>query len=163
MDQVRSVNRLAPETSWTVVTEAPLKGMTLAREAGTVFAWDETDQLYQLDLNGEYRSVARAPGKVIAAAVSDDGSRIALLGEGARLWLLDADLGVVADRQAPPDPLALAIDPHGRYVVVSSRMCVNYFYTRYARPAGKFETLQPLAFLAFVASRPLLIGTRLTG
>ena len=132
------------------MTEAPLKGLGLAREAGTVFAWDEADRLYQIDLKGEYRSVSRAPGKVTAAAVSDDGSRIALLGEGSRLWLLDADLNVVAERQGPPDPLALAIDPHGRYVAVSSRLSVNHFYNRYGKPAGKFETPQPLAFLAFV-------------
>ncbi|MCA1685741.1 MAG: hypothetical protein LC745_07085 [Planctomycetia bacterium] len=141
-----------------MVTEAPLKGLGLAREAGTVFAWDDADRLYQLDLKGEYRSVARAPGKVTAASVSDDGSRIALLGEGSRLWLLDADLGVVAERQAPPDPVALAVDPHGRYVVVSSRLSTNHFYNRFGKPAGRFETLQPLSFFAFVSTRPLLIG-----
>jgi len=154
----RQPTRLEPETAWTVVTEAPLKGMALAREAGSVFAWDEADQLYQLDLKGQYRSVTRAPAKVIAAAVSDDGSLIALLGPGGRLWLLDADLNVMVERQAPPDPLALAVDPHGVYVVVSSRLSVNHVYNRYGKPAGKFETHQPLAFLAFVASRPLLIG-----
>jgi hypothetical protein len=154
----RQSTRLEPEPAWTVVTEAPLKGLGLAREAGTVFAWDETDQLYLLDLKGEFRSVARAPGKVVAATVSDDGSRVAILGEGARLWLLDADLGMVAERPAPPDPLALAIDPHGRYLVVSSRLSFNQFYTRFGKPAGRFDTLQPLACLAFVASRAMLIG-----
>lgn len=154
----RQSTRLEPETAWTVLTEAPLKGLSLAREAGTIFAWDENDQLYLLNLDGEHRSVSQAPGKVVAGAVSDDGSRIALLGEKSALWLLDADLGVVADRPAPPEPLAVAIDPHGRYLLVSSRVCVNQFYTRHGRPAGRFETLQPLAHLAFVPARPFLLA-----
>ncbi len=154
----RPSNRLDPETSWTVVTEAPLKGLGLAREAGTIFAWDEADRIYQIDLKGEYLSVSRAPGKVSAAVVSDDGSRIALLGSGNRLWLLDADLNIVAERQAPADPLALAIDPHGDYAVVSSKLGTTHFYNRFGKAAGKFETIQPLAFLTFAASRPLLIG-----
>ncbi len=155
----RQSSRLEPHISWTVLTEAPLKGLALAREAGTILAWDEADQLYLLDLRGDYRSVTRAPaGKVIAATISDDGSRIAMVTVGPRLWLLDADLGIVAERAAPPDPMALAIDPHGRYVVVSSRMGTNHFFTCHGKPAGKFETLQPLAFLTFVASRPFLIA-----
>ena len=156
-------NKLEPGVAWTVLTEAPLKGLGLAREAGTVFAWDEAEQLYLLDLRGEHRSVARAPGKVNSAVVSDDGSRIALLGEGGRLWLLDGDLGVVAQRQAPPDPLALAIDPHGRYVLVTSRLGTSHFYNRFGKPAGRFETTQPLAFVAFVPAKPLLIGSAAYG
>jgi hypothetical protein len=159
----RSSTRLDPETAWTVVTEAPLKGLGLAREAGSVFAWDEAGQLYLLDLRGDFRSVARAPGNVVAAAVSDDGSRIALLGEGSRLWLLDADLGVVAERQGPPESTALAIDPHGRYVILASRLSVNHVYNRFGRPAGKFSTLQPLAFLAFVPAAPKLVGAAAYG
>jgi hypothetical protein len=153
----RTTSRLEPETAWTVMTEAPLKGLGLAREAGTVLAWDETDQLYLINLGGEYCSVARAPGKVLSAAISDDGSRVAILGEGPRLRLLDADLGVVADRPAPPDPLAMAIDPHGRFVVISSRLGMSNFYNRFGKPAGRFDAVTPLAFLVFLADQPILI------
>lgn len=146
-----------------MLTEAPLKGLGFAREAGAVFAWDETDQLYVIDLKGGFRSVARSPGKVVAAAVSDDGSRVAVLGEGSKLWLFDADLGVVAERPAPPDPLALAIDPHGRYLVVSSRMSVNHVYNRFGKPAGRFDSLQPLAYMAFLPGQPLLLGAAAHG
>lgn len=145
------------------MTEAPLKGLALAREAGSVLAWDEADRLYLLDLRGGYRSVARSPGKVVAASVSDDGSRVALLGEGSRLWLLDADLGVVAERQGPPESIALAIDPHGRFVVVGSRLSVNHVYNRFGKPAGKFSSLQPLAFLAFVPGEATLVAAAAYG
>jgi len=159
----RPTTRIEPWVSWSVLTDGPLKGLGLAREAGLVFAWDEAERLYLIDLAGGYRSVATAPGRVTAAAVSDDGSRVAVLGEGARLWLLDGDLGLIADRAAPPDPLALAIDPHGRYVVVSGRAGANHVYNRHGRSAGKFESFQPLAHLAFVAGRPLLIASAAHG
>jgi len=154
----RSAARFEPWTAWTVLTEAPLKGMGFAREAGNVFAWDEADQLYLIDRRGEFRSVARAPGKVEAAVVSDDGSRVILLGEGSRLWVLDGDLGVISERQGPPEAAAMAIDAHGNYVAVSSKMGVTHVYNRHGKPSGRFETLQPLAHMAFVPGRAILIG-----
>src|SRR4051812_49971229 len=93
----RQQTRLEPAPAWTVLTDAPLKGLALAREAGTILAWDERGQLYLLDLRGEHRSVGRAPGKVVAGDISDSGSLIALLGEGSRLWLYGPDLEMVAD------------------------------------------------------------------
>jgi hypothetical protein len=159
----RQSSRLEPEPAWNVLTEGPLKGLGLAREAGAILAWDDADQLYLIDLRGEFRSVARAPGKVIGAVCSDDGSRIALLGVGNRFWLLDADLGVIAERSAPPDPVAIAIDPHGRYVLITSRMGFNQFYNRHAKPAGRFEAHQPLAFVAFIPDRPILIAAAAYG
>ncbi len=154
----RPTTRLQPATAWTVVTDAPLKGLALAREAGAVFAWDEADQLYRIDASGQFQSVARAPGKIVAAAISDDGSLVAVLGEGARLWLLDGDFELAYERPTISDPLALAIDPHGRYVAVSSRINLVQFYTRHAKAAGKFETKQPMSSLVFVPDKPFLLG-----
>ena len=160
---VRTSTRLDPQTAWTVVTESPLQGFGLAREAGSVFAWDDGGQLYRLDLRGEFRAVARSPGKVIAAAISDDGSRIAILGEGSRLWLLDGDLGVVAERAGPYGAAALAIDPHGRFLVVASKSGTNQVFNRFGKLAGKFETIVPLAFLTFVPSAPRLVAAAAYG
>ena len=156
---VRSANRIDPSTAWTVVTDAPLKGMVLAREAGAVFAWDESDQLYRIDSFGQFQSVAKAPGKILHGAVSDDGSLVALLGEGSNLWLLDGDFELTYERSAIADPLAVAVDPHGRYVAVSSRMNLVQLYSKHARASGKFETRQPLSSLQFIPDRPFLIGT----
>jgi hypothetical protein len=149
---------LEPAPAWTVLTDSPLRGLALAREAATILAWDEGEQVYLLDTHGRHRSVSRCPGRILAAAISDDGRLIALLVEGSRLLWLSADLEPIADRSAPPDAQALAVDPHGRYVLVATRLSVNHFYTRYGRPAGKFETRQPLAQLAFVPDRPFLLG-----
>jgi hypothetical protein len=37
----RQQSRLDPAPAWTVLTDAPLKGLALAREAGLILAWDE--------------------------------------------------------------------------------------------------------------------------
>src|SRR5438270_13133344 len=98
----RPSSRLEPSPAWTVLTDSPLKGLALAREAATILAWDEGNQLYLLDTRGQHRSVSRAPGRIQAATISDDGSLVALLVEGSRLLLLSADLEPVSDRTAPP-------------------------------------------------------------
>ncbi|WP_199756767.1 hypothetical protein [Tautonia sociabilis] len=150
--------RMQPSLAWTVVTDAPLKGLGLMREAGRIVVWDEADGLALFDAFGERIWASRAPGPIVAGAVSDDGSLVALLGEPRRLWLFGPELELIADREAVADPLGLAVDPHGRYVAVSSRMAQTHLYTRFGRKSGEFETLQPLAHVAFVPSEPRLIG-----
>jgi hypothetical protein len=155
--------KLDPVPAWTVLTDAPLKGLSLAREAGVILAWDERDQLYLLDLEGRHRAVSRAAERIVAGAISDDGSLVALLGAGPRLWLLRPDLSPIAERPAPPEATSLAVDPHGRYVAVASRIGLTQFTTRHGRGAGRFETKQAIQHLAFVPNRPFLIGAATHG
>lgn len=150
--------QMQPSLAWTVVTDAPLKGLGLMREAGRIITWDEVDGLVMSDLNGERIWAVRAPGAIQEGAVSDDGSLVALLGESRRLWLFGPELELIADRETVADPLAIAVDPHGRFVAVSSRRDQTHLYTRYGRKAGEFETMQPLAHLVFVPSQPKLLG-----
>src|SRR6516162_2081915 len=95
----RPSSRIDPEAVWTVVTESPLKGLALAREAGTILAWDEGNQLYLLNVQGESLSTSRVPNRIQAGAISDEGSLIALLTEAeeAGLLLLSADFDVQSE------------------------------------------------------------------
>ena len=70
---------------------------------------------------------------------------------------------MAVDRQGPPEASSLAIDPHGRYVAVASRLGLTQIYNRHGRPAGRFETRQPMAHLCFVPDRPLLLGAAAYG
>jgi len=140
------------------MTDAPLKGMALAREAGVVFAWDEADQLYRINARGEFQSVARAPGRIVAAAISDDGSVVGLLGEGSKLWVMDGDFTLLHERNSIADALSIAIDPHGRYFAVGSKLSVVQFYSTHAKLAGRLETKQPLSSLLFIPNQPFLVG-----
>jgi len=159
----RKSARLEPSLAWTILTDAPLQGLALAREAGMIFAWDEGDQLYVIDANGERRSASRAPDRIIAGAISDNGALVALLGKGPRLWLLSADLEPIVDRPAPSDPSALAVDPHGLYVAVASKLDFTQFYNRHGRQAGRFETRQALANICFLPGQPFLLATAAYG
>lgn len=154
----RSSVRLNPAVSWTVVADAPLAGLCLAREPRRILAWDDTDHVLLLDDAGERIHEGPAPGKILAAALSDDGSLAVLLAAGPRLVFLNSELEPIADRPAPNDPLGLAVDPHGRYVAVSSKTNETRLFTRHGRPAGEFETHQAVAHLRFLADRPRIIA-----
>src|SRR6516162_9145716 len=92
----RASTRLEPNIAWTVVTDSPLKGLSFAREAGAILAWDAGNQLYLLNVQGESLSFSRVPNRVNSAAISDDGSLIALLvePEDSGLLLLNADFEI---------------------------------------------------------------------
>lgn len=149
---------LRPEVTWTVATDAPLRGFRLAREAVRLFAWDEANNLYLFDQLGRRTWASRAEGRVRHAAISDDGDLIAVLVDPRRIWLLDAELELQADRETPPDPVSVAVDPHGRFAVVTSQGTRSQIFNRHGKPVGQIETLQPLAHAAFIPDRPILIG-----
>src|SRR4051812_46996884 len=99
-EPARRPSRMEPQPAWTVVTDAPLRGLALAREAGLILAWDEGDHLDLLGLDGDRRAGTRAPGRIVTAAIADDGSLVALVGDRGQLWLLGDDLGLIAERHA---------------------------------------------------------------
>jgi len=157
-DGPRTSARLDPAISWTVLTDAPLLGMALARESGLVLAWDDASHVYLLDASGDRRYETRAPDRIVSAAISDDGNLVAVLLPRSRLLLLGPELEPVADRQGPPDATNLAIDPHGRFVAVGSKLPETALFTRHGKSSAKIETRQPLAHLAFVPGVPMLLG-----
>jgi hypothetical protein len=161
----KQTTRLDPTTAWTVVTDSPLKGVSYAREAGAILAWDDGNQLYLLDMHGETLSTSRVPNPIVAGAISDEGSLIALLceAEDAGLLLLSADFDVQAERPAPSEATFLTIDPHGRYVAVGTRFNTLHLINRYGKPAGRLETMEPLSHLCFIPGRPIAIGAAAFG
>ncbi|MGO9916854.1 MAG: hypothetical protein ACLQIB_19415 [Isosphaeraceae bacterium] len=161
----RPSTRLEPEAAWTLVTDSPLKGLTLAREAGTILVWDEGNQLYLFDRDGESHSISRVPNKIQAGTISDDGSLIALVVDADEAWLmlLDADFNVAVERAAPSEATSIAVDPHGRYLAVGTRLNAVHFINRFGRPAGRLETTEPLSHLCFVPDRALVLGAAAFG
>ena len=161
----RPSTRLDPSATWTMVTDSPLKGLALAREAGTILAWDEGNQLYLLSVQGESLSTTRVPNRVVDAKISDEGGLIALLAEpeDSGLMLLSADFEVQVERSAPSDASFVTIDPHGRYLAVGTRRTGLHIFNRYGKPAGRLETLEPLSHLCFVPGQPLALGAAAFG
>ena len=95
--------RIAPETAWTVVTDSPLKGLALAREAGTILAWDEGNQLYLLNVQGESLSYSRVPHRILAGAIRATFQ--------ARILEITADFVRVESPAGPESPRADAVFP----------------------------------------------------
>lgn len=157
-DGTRRGSRLNPTAAWTTLTDAPLKGFCLAREAGRLLAWDEAQTLYLIDGDGQRLHAERAPAPIIGLSVSDTGTLIALLLGGPRLLLLDAELTPLADRPAPSGSNGVEVDPHGRFVAVSCRGTETAFFSRHGRPAGKLLTRQPLTLMRFVPSLPVFLA-----
>ncbi|WP_337175743.1 hypothetical protein [Paludisphaera sp.] len=162
---VRGGAKLEPVESWTVLTESPLKGLAFAREAARIFAWDEGNQLYLLNAHGEMVSSTRSPSRILAGAISDDGSLVVVLcdHDEAGLLLLSGDLEIQAERAAPPEASFVATDPFGRYVAVGSRLGAVQLVNRNGRAAGRIETIQPVAHLCFVPDRPFAVGAAAFG
>ena len=161
----RPSSRIDPEPAWTVVTDSPLKGLAMARESGAILAWDERNQLYLFDLHGDSLSQSRVPGPVLAGAISDEGSLIALLVEGTEteLLLLDADFSVRDQKVAPTESTFVTMDPHGRYVAIGTRHGLLHLINRYGRPAGRIETLDTIAHFCFIPDRSIAIGAAAFG
>lgn len=162
-DGARTSARLDPAVSWTVLTDAPLLGLSHAREAGLLLAWDDGSHVYLIDGGGDRRYESRAPEKIVSAAISDDGTLVALLLAKSRLLLLGPELEPIDERAAPAEATNLAVDPHGRFVAVGTKTSETALFTRYGKPSVKFETRQPLAHLVFVPGLPMLVGASTFG
>ena len=155
----RTSSRIDPGPAWTVVTDAPLKALSFAPAAGRVHRCDDAGGLYLVDSQGQFVSVSRAPGPVVSAAISDDGSLIAIIGEVESALAARPPTSTRSrTREAVTDATAVAVDPHGQYVAVASRMNMVQFYNRFGKQAGRFETRQHLSHLAFVPASPDIVG-----
>jgi hypothetical protein len=161
----RPSTRIDPETAWTVMTDSPLKGMALAREAGTILAWDEGNQLYLFDVKGDALSYSRVPSRILAGTISDEGGLIALLVESEipELLLLDADFSVEQQKPAPSEASFVALDAHGRFLAVGTRHNVLHLLNRYARPVGRLETIETVAHFCFVPDRAIAVAAAAFG
>ncbi len=162
-DGTRRGAQLSPTPAWTTITDAPLKGFCLAREANLLLAWDESQTIHLIDGQGARIHSERAPAPVIACSISDTGTLIALLLGGPRLLLLDHDLSPISDRPAPGGSNGVEVDPHGRFLAVGSRSTETTFFTRHGRVAGKLETRQPLTLMRFVPGLPVFLAATSLG
>ncbi len=150
--------RFDPSVAWTIVTDSPLLGLSFAREGGLLLAWDDASHLYLIDSDGDRRYESRAPERILSAAISDDGSLVAVLLARSRLILLGPELEPIIERAAPSDATTLAVDPHGRFVAIATKSNETHLLNKYGKTTHKFETRQTLVHLKFVPSQPILLG-----
>ena len=152
-------------TGWTIVTEAPLKGMAFAREAGRVLAWDEGNQLYLLSAQGESLSFSRVPQRIVAGAISDEGSLIALL---EKVMMPDCSCSMPISTSRSSASLFRVVVPDNRSprALCRDRQSTWGRELRQSLRSGGWpsrSTIQPVAHLCFLADRPFLVGAAAFG
>ncbi len=152
-----------PRVAWSFRAEGRLTHLVHAREADETFVADAAGGLSWLDPLGRLRQLTRGLPGVNAAAVADDGSCAAVGYDGQKLALLDRSLSVLWMATLHDDVTAVALDPFGRHVAVGlgNRDGLIYATGRDGaarRRVADFEAIRPVRFLAFAATRPLLVA-----
>jgi hypothetical protein len=156
---VRSnANEIAPQVRWTHLTDAPLVGMVLAREAGLILAWDDSHSLYLLDLAGNRVRSTRTPVPLTLAAMSDDGSQIIAVSKDGDVWWLNRNLEPRLHQGAHRYLIGAALSPFGEYLAVSMNDNHTFVYDCLGRRLTNLLTHRPLRHLLFLVGQPYLIG-----
>jgi hypothetical protein len=143
---------------WSHHTEARLGGLSLAREAGLLLAWDEARTLSIWDCQGQELARLKLLFAPAAVAISEDGRHVVAVGKQGELWWLDGRLQLQFDHQLDFPPLALALESLGRYVAIAAANRRIHLLTRRARPVVSIETPQPTPHLVFVPGQPYLLA-----
>jgi hypothetical protein len=128
------------------------------RERQWVYAWDDTNSIYLLDLRGTPIAERRCPREVVAVAGADTGEAVVAVSRFGQLWWLDANLEPQVEVEFPFDPLAVAIDAHGQYALVSSQQGNNVVCSCGGSKVGQFETNRPIRHAAFIPSIGSIVG-----
>ncbi len=144
---------------WTQKVSAPLRGLSLARERGWTLAWDAQDHLHLWDRAGRQQAHRPAGAALTAAACADDGGSIAAVGGRGQVWLLAPDLTPRWERALPQRPAAVAIAPLGDPIAVADAGGMLHLFDAAGRAVWQVSTPRPLRHLAFVAEKPVLVGS----
>ncbi len=143
---------------WTRSTEAPLRGLALARESGWTLAWDTASWLHLFNRSGERQALVQFPTPVASAACADDGHSFAVLGSNGRLRLLARDLMPRWEREVEQPGLAVALSALGECLAVADTAGGVHLLDRTGKPLGKVALPRPCKHLAFVPEKPLLVA-----
>jgi hypothetical protein len=143
---------------WSLATGAPPVGVALAREGGRLLAWDENHWLYLLNGRGERQGQARPLGALTAAALSDDGSALAVAGARGEVCRLAPDLTPRWQRALRHPAVAVAFDPFGHRLAVSDARGGLFLLDRDGHTLWEAQHPRPLHHLAFVPEAPFLLG-----
>ena len=149
---------IKPRVRWSQITDAPLVGMSFAREAGLILAFDDAHNLYLIDLAGNRVQYKRAPVPLATVVISDDGSQIVAVSKEGEVWWLGKNLEPRLQQGNHRHVIGAAISPRGEYLAVSMNDNHTHIYDCHGRRCTNLLTHRPLQFLTFLTGQPLLIG-----
>jgi hypothetical protein len=144
---------------WTHPLPASARGLTLAREPGLVLVWDANHWVYLLSRGGGSQAHWHAPGNLVAACASDDGSAYGAVGDRGEVWWLAPDLMPRWGRGLSRPATATALDSLGQYLAVADNRGRVYVFNQLGKFVFKTTCARPLHHLAFIPAAPFLVGS----
>ncbi len=148
----------SPHIVWSVRTEGDIVASALARESGQVFLADESGSVYAIGRSGEIQAVSRGFRDADRLAWCDSGAAGVVVTEGEQVSRLNPRLEPVWSASLPGEVLAVAMDPFGNHLAISLATRKTFIMNWRNKRVAEFETMRPLSFLAFVGTRPQLVG-----
>ncbi len=144
---------------WSQTVPAPLRGLRLARERGTILAWDGKDGLFLFDQAGKIQGQRPSPVPIASAGCAEDGSAYVLGGsQNPMVCWLAPDLATRWQRSLPQRVTAVAVEPLGRCVAVADAGCALRLMDAGGATLWQATTPRPLHHLAFVPEKTILVG-----
>ena len=143
---------------WSQHTDAPLRGLVLARERNCALAWDAANWLYLFNARGERQAQVHLRGQVVGAACADDGQSFAAVSAEGKVWMLAPDLMPRWERSLGHPGLVLVLASLGEQLAVADSSGSVHFFAADGMLSWKIPLPRPLRHLAFIPGKPLLVG-----
>jgi len=154
----RSIDVPRPLARWSQLTDAPLAGLALAREAGLILAWDDAHNIHLIDVAGRRVRTNRAPVPLNRVAISDDGSQIVAVSRDGDVWWLAPTLEPRLQQGKHRNLIGAALSPRGELLAASLSDSHTLIFDQNGRRLVNLLTTRPLKHLNFLAGQPCLVG-----
>lgn len=157
-DWLRNGTGLAPRIAWAFSTDAELVCLTPAREAGDLYAVDDSGGLYHLNRAGRIETLSRGLKDARLLRWSDRGDVGIVVCGDDEFSLLDASMNVVWSADAPSTILDVAIDAWGHNIALTLENADNVILNADRKKLCQFSTTQPLKFIQFSVGKQRIYG-----
>jgi hypothetical protein len=137
--------------------------MSIVREGNYLFVWDANHCLQLFSAQGALQARAKIPGELAAAAAADSGEGYVAATRDGRLFSLGPDLSVRRSRQFRRGILALALDPHGNYLLFADANSGLGMAGIDGSSCWYERAPCPFVYLAFLPVAPFVVGCSTLG
>jgi hypothetical protein len=144
---------------WTYRLGAVAGGLAFARESGHVLAWDAHPWLVLLNRRGELQGQVQLEAPVVAGAISEDGSVLAVADDRGQVSWLTRDLASRWRLRLPQRPTALALDALGRGLAVGDAASRLHLFDAAGNPLRPpIAVPRPFMHILIPPAAPLLFA-----
>ena len=147
-----------PTLRWSFTADAPITDLRMARETGEVLIADASGGMYLLDRRGRVLALIRTRHEIQRVHWCDTGVSGGMAFDNQTIGWFDRRLQFNWTREVSDDVLAIAMDPHGTHLAVSTADGATTIYSSENRKVSRFETIRPLRYLQLLATTTHLVG-----